>query len=202
MGGVNKPLLKNSTGTSLLSEGLSALHSVFGDELSQTVVVGPESLDSEVRQFSNAIRVQEHPPFSGPASAVAAGAQAISEATAITADSRWTEPSVVVLLAADVVKPQAALAFLRNEIRRTPDLLMVVPKDANGHPQWLMSAVSWAHLLKRVQSEPPEEILGQSLRWLLDANEATFIDMPAEVSASTQDVDTPADAAQHGITLS
>lgn len=197
LGGVNKPLLTNSRGTTLLGESLAALQQTFADELLHTVVVGPESLDAEIGRFHNVSRTHEDPPLSGPAAAVAAGAQVLAQRSV----AAGTQPSVVVLLAADFIQPHAALAFLRQAILRHHNATLLVPRDGDGHPQWLTSAVSWEQLQRRVNQESPEAMVGQSLRWLLDAQKATFVETPAEAQQGTQDVDSPEDAAQFGITF-
>ncbi|APF40614.1 nucleotidyltransferase family protein [Neomicrococcus aestuarii] len=204
MGGVNKPLLRRS-GITLLGGILDAINDTFGTALWHTVVVGPQSLDQELSARSNTTRVQESPVLAGPAAAAACA----TESLANRAQEAGTQPDVVALLAADFVDPSQALTRMRHEIERHPGRL-VVPRDSQGYPQWLMSAVPYAQLLDRVAEERAasaaehsgkDPFVGQSLRWILGADTAVFVDLPASASDATQDIDSPEDARHFGIDL-
>lgn len=196
LGGVNKPLLTTPDGVTLLNHALRDLHTVFADQLADIAVVGPTSLNQEVASWPNVLRVQENPPLSGPAAAVVAGTQALAARNA----TKQTPPDVVVLLAADFVAPRAGLEFLKQALTEHSTAELLVPRDEDGHPQWLLSAVSWPYLAERV-AEGAEQSAGQSLRWLLDAPSATFVKMTAHAQNGTRDVDSPADAQRYEIRL-
>ncbi|WP_353808196.1 molybdenum cofactor guanylyltransferase [Agromyces sp. SYSU T00194] len=92
LGGVEKPLLRRR-GRSLLDGVLDAV-----TDASRIVVVGPPSLAAHVAGHT---LVREDPPLGGPVPAIAAGLAALP-----------ARDAPVVLLAADLVDPAAAVAAL------------------------------------------------------------------------------------------
>lgn len=103
-----KLFLQDATGTTLITHTIhAALDAVAGGAsgVGRVVVVGPESIvPPDLRK--HVTTVQEDPPLSGPASAVAAGVRTLEAAPGVAGTD------TVLLLAADLANPRAALAEL------------------------------------------------------------------------------------------
>lgn len=103
-----KLFLQDATGTTLITHTIhAALDAVAGGAsgVGRIVVVGPESIvPPDLRK--HVTTVQEDPPLSGPASAVAAGVRTLEAAPGVAGTD------TVLLLAADLANPRAALAEL------------------------------------------------------------------------------------------
>ena len=103
-----KLFLQDATGTTLITHTIhAALDAVAGGAsgVGRVVVVGPESIvPPDLRKHVST--VHEDPPLSGPASAVAAGVRTLEAAPGVAGTD------TVLLLAADLANPRAALAEL------------------------------------------------------------------------------------------
>lgn len=173
--GAAKPLLVHR-GTTLLATALAAV-----DGAERTVVAGPDSLRSAT---GSAALVQEEPPFGGPVAGLAAAMPLLERPDA---------PEWVLVLAADLVAPAAAVRRLLDEAART-DVDSVLAVDADGRAQQLLGLHrrdSLASALLRLGA--PD---GASVRALLADREVALVDVPA---GSVDDIDDPEDARNHGI---
>ena len=173
--GVEKPLLLHR-GSTLLATVLAA---VEGAE--RIVVAGPRSLAPVV---GGALLVQEDPPFGGPVAGLAA---------ALPLLGRPGAPEWVLVLAADLVAPSAAVDRLLEEVASADaDSLLAV--DADGRAQQLLGAHRTRSLVGALERLGTAD--GASVRALLDGAPLRLVEVPSE---STADVDSPDDARRHGI---
>lgn len=191
LGGVEKGLLTRA-GVPLVTSWAESLER-RGIE---TVVVGPDRLRPRIPAGVGLAR--EDPPYSGPAAGLCAGVRAL--------EARWREPGVepprhLLLLAVDTLDPDAVLDWLLD---RLPEAGALIPQDAEGRLQMLTAAVAAAPLRRRVLSLAPGEEEGRPVRWLLEgtgAPEAPEVLSPRLPERLGVDVDTAADAREHGVAL-
>jgi molybdopterin-guanine dinucleotide biosynthesis protein A len=162
---------------SLLQRTLQAVHP------RPAVVVGPSRLAQTMGPARGVTVVREHPPFGGPAAAIAA---AIAEL-----DRRRVPAARVLLLACDLVHPGPAAAALLSE---PPGDVGLVLRDGAGQIQWLCSLYP-SSLLRAAAGAARA---GMSVAALLDALPRR--ELPVDSDLVT-DIDTPGDllAAREGI---
>lgn len=155
----------------------------------RTVIVGPPRPHDLP---SGTVRVQEDPPFGGPAAGLLAGAQALGDLTG---------PDVaVVVLACDLVRPATALNALTSDTairewtRRRSDGLIAIDDDGRRQP---LLAVYRLESLLRLAGDTTD-LANRSLRSLLRPLHLTEIPVP---SAFCTDIDTADDAREHDVIL-
>ncbi|MCJ1696367.1 NTP transferase domain-containing protein [Rathayibacter caricis] len=173
--GAAKPLLVHR-GTTLLATALAAV-----DGAERTVVAGPESLRSAT---GSTLLVQEEPPFGGPVAGLAA---------ALPLLERPDSPEWVLVLAADLVAPSAAVGRLIEEAAGS-DADSVLALDAGGRAQQLLGVHRRASLVSALRRLGAAD--GASVRALLADREVALVEVPA---GSADDIDDPEDARSHGI---
>lgn len=144
MGGIDKPGLPVG-GVSMRRRAIDAVTAVGA---SPVVVVGPppETSSTSHTALPQAVRwAREDPPFSGPASAVAAGLTALGSDGA-----EWT-----VLLACDLPRPDAVVARLVQGIRGlAPETLGACLVGEDGRMQWLTGVYRTAALREAADALP------------------------------------------------
>jgi molybdopterin-guanine dinucleotide biosynthesis protein A len=179
MGGIDKTLLQIG-GTTLLE---MAIGSAAGAR--QLVVVGPDTLPVP----PPARRVQEDPPFGGPAAAIAAGLNVLRH----NGDpAPWTlvlaadQPAVTDLVAALFGAPGHPAA----EISAGVDVLMAV--DPAGRRQPLAALYATGPLLAAV--DRAEKLTGMAVHRLIA--QLSVLEIPHTAAG---DVDTWADATRWGV---
>lgn len=190
LGGVPKSRLVYD-GATLLQRSLAAAGGARA-----TVVVGPHpgTLPAGV------LSCREDPPFSGPASAIAAGLAAL-------ADARFTEagaprPSLTLVLACDMPRVAAAVRVLAESLDARPvnggpgrDGVMAASEDGRRQP--LVGFYSTAALQRAVLDAAARAALTDgSVFALLASLDVQVVTVPA---GSTADVDTWDDAAALGV---
>ncbi|PTL74467.1 molybdopterin-guanine dinucleotide biosynthesis protein [Rathayibacter caricis DSM 15933] len=173
--GAAKPLLVHR-GTTLLATALVAV-----DGAERIVVAGPGSLRSAT---GSTLLVQEEPPFGGPVAGLAA---------ALPLLERPDSPEWVLVLAADLVAPSAAVGRLIEEAARS-DADSVLAVDADGRAQQLLGVHRRASLVSALRRLGAAD--GASVRALLADREVALVEVPA---GSADDIDDPGDARSHGI---
>lgn len=173
--GAAKPLLVHR-GTTLLATALAAV-----DGAERIVVAGPGSLRSAT---GSTLLVQEEPPFGGPVAGLAA---------ALPLLERPDSPEWVLVLAADLVAPSAAVGRLIEEAAGS-DADSVLAVDADGRAQQLLGVHRRASLLSALRRLGAAD--GASVRALLADREVALVEVPA---GSADDIDDPEDARSHGI---
>ena len=186
LGGASKPALLWN-GRSLRDRSLAAVGPAraivwVGD--------GDAALDPRV------IVTRERPLYGGPAAALAAGLAALPHPLAplivvIAVDLPRIEEAVAALLSA------VAVADADAGVGTTPSLDGVIGIDAAGFRQPLLAAYRSEALARAVRSHA-DPIDGSSLRRLIRDLQLREIALPDGVTA---DIDTPEDAAYHGIAL-
>ncbi len=167
-------------GRTLVSRALAAA-SAAGN----SVVVGnpaPASVPSGVRV------VREEPVFSGPASAVMAGIDALAEAGST---ATW-----VFVLACDAVRSAELTGALLVGAERHPDSDGVVPVDGESRRQMLVGLYRVAAL--RAARDSIGDVADISMKRLVEP--LALVELPAGPGAS-DDVDTPEQARALGIEL-
>ncbi len=167
LGGIDKLLLQIGGQTVLERAVASAAH------LSQVAIVGPERDLKFVREV---IWTREDPPFSGPASAIAAGFGALKPAG----------EDEILVLPSDLVHPGQVVHALAG----APGNCIAV--DPDGFRQWACCKVLAADLSAALTAT--DGLADASIRKLLTAIEFH------EVAVSTRtcaDLDTPADVKEH-----
>ena len=175
--GAAKPLLVRR-GSTLLGTALDSLGAA-----ERRVVAGPPSLLPAVR---GAALVQEQPPFGGPVAGLAAAMPLLD---------RDDPPEWVVVLAADLVAPAAAVQRLLAEAASaSDDSLLAV--DADGRAQQLLGVHRRSTLAAALARLGTAD--GASVRSLLAGSRVRLVEVPI---GSTADVDAPADLREHGIDL-
>lgn len=135
LGGVDKAVLQVG-GRTLLDRVLEAR-----GPAARVVVVGPVVAPPGVLQ------VVEDPPRGGPVAGIAAGVAALADAPERAEPAPWT-----LVIAVD--QPEAASAvsdLLRETATASPDVDMLCPQDATGHPQWLLAAYRTTALTAALQ---------------------------------------------------
>ncbi|WP_230673675.1 molybdenum cofactor guanylyltransferase [Rathayibacter sp. Leaf248] len=173
--GAAKPLLVHR-GTTLLATALAAV-----DGAERIVVAGPGSLRSAT---GSTVLVQEEPPFGGPVAGLAA---------ALPLLERPDSPEWVLVLAADLVAPSAAVGRLIEEAAGS-DAYSVLALDAGGRSQQLLGVHRRASLVSALRRLGAAD--GASVRALLADREVALVEVPA---GSADDIDDPEDARSHGI---
>lgn len=194
LGGASKPDLRGPDGRSLL---LTTLYAAAQLSPRRTVVVGPPALAATVQQAPPALGevhlVQEVPPFSGPAAALAAGVTALGDAP-----STW-----VLTLTCDVPGVAAAVAVLSTAVEqvgpgRLGDVAGVVGTDGDGHRQVLTAAYRSTALAGALAEAAGRSsgLTGASARSAVASLALLEVPLPSE---ATDDVDTWADARRLGV---
>jgi molybdopterin-guanine dinucleotide biosynthesis protein A len=204
LGGIDK--------TALIWDGRRLLDGVLAATAGarRVCVVG-----SDAALPASVLRTVERPRWSGPAAAIVAALHALSETRndaqpdGPSADASAAGPATewVVVLAADLVRPAAAVAALLAELNRVapsrqsgsapnPPLDGLIGVDAGGRRQPLLGVYRQAALeaaAGRIGSARNLSVTG--LIGQLDMRELPLPD------GLSEDVDTPADAARLGIDL-
>ncbi|WP_240720223.1 molybdenum cofactor guanylyltransferase [Pseudarthrobacter sp. NamB4] len=150
----------------------------------RTVVVGPETAVPVPR----VLWCREEPEFAGPAAAVAAGLETLSQ------DGNDSEYTLV--LACDMPRVQDAVAVLKAALATTGgDGVMARAEDGRLQP---LAGLYRTALLKRAAAELASRgsLINGSVRSLLASLDVQPVTVPA---GSTADVDTWDDAAALGI---
>jgi molybdopterin-guanine dinucleotide biosynthesis protein A len=168
-------------GATLLQQSLAAASGAF-----RTVVVGPDpgALPTGV------LSCREQPEFSGPASAVAAGLEALAQT--------GSERTYTLVLACDMPRVSSAVQVL-TEVLATgqfqDDGLMACGED--GRPQQLAGLYRTDRLKKAAEELASRgALINGSMRALLASLDLQLVTVPA---GSTDDVDTWDDAAALGV---
>lgn len=183
LGGVDKPALVLG-GLSLADRAIRAVAGARALAfVSHGVVPSAEPLDPRIRL------VREEPRWAGPVAAIAAGLAGLDDRS---------EP-VTVVLAGDLVDPAPAVAALLAHGPRRDDGIIAIDPDGVRQPLLaiyrtaaLHSAVAAVGTVGRATGRGP------SMHAVLQRLELRELALPAAWCA---DVDTPADAARHGIAL-
>lgn len=183
LGGASKPALLWN-GRTLAERSLAA---VVGAR--STVWVG----DVDPSLPPHVVVAREHPLFGGPAAAVAAGLAALPHPLA----------PLVVVIAVDLPRIEEAVDVLLAALAAGDDATFdgTIGVDAAGFRQPLLAAYGSAALESAVHAYAlghDGSLDGASLRRLISELRLAEVPLPDGVSA---DVDTPADAAYHGIAL-
>ncbi|MFF9564555.1 DUF6457 domain-containing protein [Leifsonia sp. NPDC014704] len=127
------------------------------------------------------VAVSENPRWGGPCAAIGAGVDALVSGLAAGADDASVD---VLIVAADLADPDAALAALR-------EIEAGVLTDEAGGPQWLLARAPLAELARRIADLRRERgmLAGLPAAALLGSIEGRH-PAPARIHA---DIDTPAD---------
>jgi molybdopterin-guanine dinucleotide biosynthesis protein A len=185
LGGAPKQALLYS-GESLVERTVRAVGSAR-----RTVVVGfalPRSPFPE-----SVVSTRETPPFSGPASAIAAGLRCLDAAAGHDA------ADIVVVVACDMPNVSQALAVLHAALPLDAGADGLVAIDEGGHEQPLVAVYRASALRAAVRAfEDGDALAGLSVRAFIAAMRLLPVPVPPQ---STADVDTSADAAAFGIAL-
>jgi len=169
-------------GATLLEHALNATAAAR-----HTVVVGPYARGAT--GASGAVFVTESPRFSGPASATIAGLDALERPR-----SRWT-----VVIAADLPYIALALPIVLAELDRAPVTGGIVAIDETGRRQPLLAVYDTAALaLAGADARAHGRLDGLGMHALTAPITTTTVLVPSRL---TVDIDTPTDAATHGIAL-
>lgn len=175
LGGVDKTALGPS-GRTLFDRAVEA---ASGAE--RVVVVG---LRDGQEAPAGTIVTREDPPFSGPASALAAGLAAIPRSAPTT-----------LVLACDLVHPREAVDLLlvtaAEEERDDPDGFVAVDDDGRRQPLLALYRSTSLHAAVRAAIEDGPGLVDLSLRRLLAPLDLVEVPVPSALCA---DVDTPDDA--------
>ena len=175
LGGGVKPLIEVG-GQTLLSRVVTAARDAGCVPI---IAVGPELDPAAPVRW-----VQEDPPFSGPAAAIAAALEALDDA----ADDR--APEWMLVLAGDL--PHADAVATRLASAAAGDAGDAVVFRAGDRPQWLAGAYR-ASALRDAVRDLGDALTGASCRALLGGLEIAWL---ADDDGITADVDTPADLAR------
>ncbi|KQQ95029.1 hypothetical protein ASF62_00210 [Leifsonia sp. Leaf325] len=183
LGGTSKPALLWN-GRSLAERSLGAVAAARS-----TVWVG----DAAQPLPEQVLVAREHPLYGGPAAALAAGLAALPHPLA----------PIIVVIAVDLPRIEEAVAVLLAGVMtgEIPPSDGVIGVDAAGFRQPLLAAYDAAALEAAVRayaSEHDGTLDGASLRRLIGGLTLREVALPEGLAA---DVDTPADAAYHGIAL-
>lgn len=145
--------------------------------LGRVIVAGPP----HTGQLADVV-VREDPPFSGPVAALGAGLDQVQ--------GQW-----LLLLGCDLVHPAAIIDQLLAAIPPTSASrpAAVVLQDEAGHPQWVASCLRTSALRRCLGDYSPGQLAHQSLRGIIGQLQPQFV---ATASATTADIDTPAQLAQ------
>lgn len=165
--GAAKPLFEVG-GRTLLAAAVAAVT----DAGAHPVVVAGPVLDPAL----DVQWVREEPPFTGPAAAVVAGLDALSD------DPEWT-----LLIACDLPAVDEAVRILVRDLPLLPaETEGVCLGDAASRPQWLIGAYR-TRALRAAASALPDRGRDASMRALLDDLAIAVVRAPAGL---TRDVDT------------
>ncbi|MBS3180723.1 NTP transferase domain-containing protein [Leucobacter manosquensis] len=171
LGGVDKATIELG-GVRLIDRVVAA---VRGIGVMRPVVVG--ATDATPR---GCVAVREHPPYSGPLAALAAGLAAI--------DCSVDE---VLLLACDLVRPDLVVARLRDHAPAGGEDATLL-RDPDGRAQWLAGRYRVAALTRAIAALDGA-VADEPLRRVTAALEIRWLDADASTVA---DIDTPADLAR------
>ncbi|WP_159499193.1 molybdenum cofactor guanylyltransferase [Microbacterium sp. 18062] len=167
--GTAKPLLVLG-GSSILARTLAAVRAAGA---ASVVVAGPPAAGHDDLTW-----VREDPPFSGPAAAVVAALGA----TAPAADPDWT-----LVLACDLVRPDAAVPRLVADLLLLPaDTEGLCLADETSRPQWLTGVYRTA-ALRRAAGALAHGGRDAPVRALLDDLSIAVVRVPDDV---VRDIDT------------
>jgi molybdopterin-guanine dinucleotide biosynthesis protein A len=185
LGGFSKAALQYR-GSSLLARTVDAVGGARG-----TVVVG--SVPSDIHLPASVAVTREQPPFSGPAAAIGAGLAALD---ALASD----EPAeVLVVVACDMPNVDGAMRALWASLPLGHSADGIIALDATGHHQPLVAMYRANALRGAVDSFRGSGTLdGLSVRALVAGLHLVAVPVP---EGSTDDVDTPEDAARAGIEI-
>ena len=175
LGGGVKPLIEVG-GQTLLSRVVTAARDAG---CATIIAVGPELDPAAPVRW-----VQEDPPFSGPAAAIAAALEALDDAADDGA------PEWMLVLAGDL--PSAGAVATRLASAAAGDAGDAVIFRAGDRPQWLAGAYR-ASALRDAVRDLGDALTGASCRALLGGLEIAWL---ADDDGITADVDTPADLAR------
>lgn len=167
MGGPDKVMLELA-GRPLLERAIEAAYAAGCAHIS---VVGPER-DLVVSAEIEYTLVREDPPFAGPVAGLAA-AHALG-------DSEW-----LLLLATDLPAIAEVIELLTAAIAERPDVDAHIIEAADGHLEWLCSAMKRTVFEQRLAAQPN---LSVGVKRLFDGIAAMNHLDPGEL---TSDVDTP-----------
>ncbi|WP_308465535.1 NTP transferase domain-containing protein [Rathayibacter soli] len=188
-------------GTSLLDRAIAAAIDAGARRIA---IVGSDSLVPEHADPGQLVFAREDPPFGGPAAGLAAGIAALDNAELNDA-ARHAEgqadaaAALLLVLACDL--PQVA--------RAVPSLLAALPLsdgtdgvmlvDADERTQPLTAVYRWSSLhTAAADRRTRNDLDGLPMRRLIGALNLVTVAAP---TGSTDDIDTPADAARFGIAL-
>ncbi|MCC4909009.1 molybdenum cofactor guanylyltransferase [Microbacterium sp. cx-59] len=178
--GVDKPALEVG-GISLLERAVAAAQAAGA---ASVVIVGPPGAE-----LPHTVRVQEQPAFAGPAAAIVAGLGALGGREAGAAN----DPEWMLVLAADLARPDAAVARLVADLALLPaDTDGVCLADGSSRPQWLTGAYRTASL-RRAAKAIPDAGRDAPVRALLDDLSIAVFRVPDDI---VHDVDTWQDLEQ------
>jgi molybdopterin-guanine dinucleotide biosynthesis protein A len=171
-------------GTSLLARTLAAVA-----DARRTAVVG--DMPSDIPLPPAVVVTREDPPFSGPAAAIGAGLALLDERAG-------DDPAdVVVVVACDMPGIDGAVRALRASLPIGHAADGVIARDGRGRHQPLAAIYRANALRAAVESFRETGTLeGLSMRALIAGLHLVALAVP---DGSTDDVDTPADAARFGI---
>lgn len=177
------------------------------DPARRTVIVGPAGVAGPAAGPAGAVGgadshpplpgavavTREDPPFSGPASAIAAGLRCLDAAAG-------PEPAdAVIVVACDMPDVARAITVLRAALPLDAGADGLVAVDETGHEQPLVAIYRASALRAAVRAfEDGDAFQGLSVRAFLAALRLVPVAVPA---GSTADIDTPADADAFGIAL-
>lgn len=187
LGGIDKPALR-LRGRSLLERAVDA---VAAARRVAVVTHSPVAVDDP-----RVVLAAEEPRWSGPVVALATGLAAFGDDAA----------PLTVVLAADLIDPAVAvgelLARVDGVVARGERVDGVVAVDPGGTRQPLLAAYLTRPLLDAVGAVSAPDAAsggrGPSMRAVLDRLQLHEVALPWHACA---DVDTPADARRHGITI-
>lgn len=202
LGGVEKAELQVA-GRPLVAQWCAAL----AERGITVAVVGPSRLAPLLPRGTMLTR--EEPRFSGPASALYAGWNALEAGHGETAPLRAEGVrggEYFAVLAVDIVEPAALLDWLFAQLHLNGAADALIPVDRGGKDQLTCSLHALGPLRSRMAGVGPDDVVGSSLRRLLlaedrpsgnraDLTVARSV-LPDQLGA---DVDTPDDAQRLGV---
>jgi len=161
---------------------------------------------SEADLPATVLRTVEQPRWGGPAAAIVAGLETLSTATDTATDADANADAVwVVVLAADLVRADEAVAVLLAELERhaaspgtgsIPHIDGLISVDPGGRRQPLLAVYRRSALTSSAAAHPTAA--NMSVSGLIDGLALRELHLS---DALSEDIDTPADAARHGIVL-
>ncbi len=190
LGGESKASLELG-GVSLLDRTVAAC-----DGVRRIVMVGDAGEWASGQRTLSGAEVsvtRETPPFGGPVAALAAGMAALRDAP----------PDAVLVLAVDMPHCAALVPVLFGALRERDSADAIMARDAEGVQQPLAAIYRAAALrcaLESLAAENPQQASLTDLPMRAVTGRMS-VDTVAAPPGSTADVDTPADAAVLGVTL-